>query len=90
MRGIPFYQYKLIQENLENFEQNYFSNLDCDQQKEIALYDEKLKKIYSDYRNHFQNISEIVTQFDEHKEQIRKLIRQHKKSKSLNNDKQII
>ena len=89
MQGIKFFEYKYLLDNLKKIKEENTSLFPEGHEEQILLSEEKLVKIYEDYRMSLIKVAEIIRQFDEHKVTIRKLVSRHKNCKKFLTGKRI-
>lgn len=81
MRAIQFFQYKCLEEYLQKLQQEDLFDLPGEHKDIMIQHAEKLKEIYCNYRLSLEQVSVIITQYEEHKRTIMRLIKQHKSYK---------
>lgn len=81
MKGIQFYQFKMLLKSLENLTEEEKFYTPCIHSDLIADHKEKLKTIYRAYREKFEEISILTRQFDEHRLSIQRLASLHNQCK---------
>lgn len=89
MQGIKFFEYKYLLDNLNRLKEDNTSLFPEGHGEQILHSEEKLLKIYEDYRISLVRVAEIIKQFDDHKMAIRKLVSRHKNCKKFLTGKRI-
>lgn len=91
MQAIQLFHYKAFLNYLHKLRQAESSELSCEHMNMITQHEEKLKAIYDNYQAALEQVSDIIRQFDDHKQSIRRLMilhkqqRKHFKKKNIDN-----
>jgi hypothetical protein len=82
MQGILRSHYKLVENYLNKLLDENALIITCPQHYESILeHKEKLSDIYENYQKALSQMAELIKQFDDHKQSVRKLIILQKKKK---------
>lgn len=81
MQAIQLFHYKCLMEYLYKLQQQNMYHLPCEHAELIAQHVDKLKEIYTNYQLALDQVSFIITQYEDHKRSIRKLVKHHKRCK---------
>ncbi len=81
MQAIQFFHHKCLMEFLLKLQQESISPFPFEHAELIVQHEVKLKEIYSNYQLALNQVSIIISQYEDHKRSVRKLVKQHKSYK---------
>jgi len=83
MQGIQQFHFKSLQQYLQKLLQDDLFNLPCEHVELIKRHEEKLNELYTNYLASLERVSHAISQFEDHKRSIRRLIIHHKQCKKV-------
>jgi len=78
MQGIQLFEYKSLLESLNKLKQVDIFNLPGEEADSVLNEEKKLHDIYKNYQLSMQQVSEYIRQFEEHKNAIRRLMKNNR------------
>jgi hypothetical protein len=78
MQGIQLFEYKTLLESLNKLKEREYFHLPEEQSEIVLQKENRLKEIYSNYQLSLEQVSACIRQFEQHKNAIRKLMKDNK------------
>ena len=93
MQGIQLFEYKSLLESLNKLKQVDIFTLPEEEADSVLTQEKKLHDIYKNYQLSLQQVSDHIRQFEEHKNSIRRLMKNNRhylkepRNKETSNDR---